>query len=656
MTYFKHITLLLLTCFVFGGFFCARAEKKVALIVGNQNYDDENFDNLPTCINDAKEMNRVLTGLGYSTIVAYDATKDEMLKAIDQFARQIKNADVAVFFFSGHATCIGRDLYMVPSRSGFLASSLSDQLVRVTNVRGLMEKNSRLSLLFLDACRDDATTDSGKTKGQRTPANLGLSGSSNDLNSSKATGCMIFYATQDGRKASIGNGSLSPFTQALTRHLTDGDEFRTVWSVIKKEVVAIAPNQCPSSEDTYANDFYFNPTGAKNSAPVSSSKSNSDTKKRITIYTNATNATIDFYGKQYNDGQPLIFEKGKSYVYKITADGYQPYIGKIDVTEDTPNVVNITLAKTEPAKLYITTNRDVSVYMDGKYVGSTYNKTATVTTVSGRHSIRLTANNCAEYNADVDLKKGNNYKYYALIKYQAKYWDWDEDYDGSQYVSYHFSPEYQIGLSYLYRPEDSRFSYGAFVGLSTGLFKGIKLTSAYSESYTETTLSYTMEIGGVSSQYLETTTLESDKPIKTYNEDIDPDHKVKKYDANALILANFGYNPCNGIIFEAGVGAGYHQDKLYLPFTSYLTKTVTQNLNTGEYVGEPKYGYIQGTGETWFHKNTKWSPAFRLGAKALIPLDGWDTYFLSVGGGYTFLFNNSKYSSWDATLGFAWTF
>lgn len=167
------------------------AESRFALIIGNQNYNGSaGFVTLPTCINDAKEMDKVLRGLGFKTIVASDANKDEMLKAIDQFASLSKNADVAVYFFSGHATRIGGDLYMVPSRSEFLTSSLSDQLVKVANVRNIMERNANLSILFLDACRDGATTDMGITKNQKSPSNVGNRNNNAPLSSPK--GCMIW--------------------------------------------------------------------------------------------------------------------------------------------------------------------------------------------------------------------------------------------------------------------------------------------------------------------------------------------------------------------------------------------------------------------------------------------------------------------------------
>lgn len=364
---------------------------------------------------------------------------------------------------------------------------------------------------------------------------------------------------------------------------------------------------------------------------------------------------MDIYGKEYSLNQPISFKRGESYVFTVDAPGYEKYSDKIDVDKST-DVININLKKVEQARLIVSSNKNASVYIDSKYVGEVHKgDPLSLQSTSGTHSIKLTANNCYPYETEINLSPGNNRKYFTIERRIPHYWDWD-NYDGAHYFSYHFSPQYQIGFNYLYRPEESDFSYGLFLSSSIGLFKGIGGIEPYSYAYASTDVTYTIEVNGEIVKYRETSSLVSDTPIDKYSEEIDPNHEAKKYDSNALILANFGYNPCNGLLIEAGVGAGFHQDKYYLPYTSYMTKTTTTNEITGELVGEPKYEYIKGGGSKWFRQNSKWSPALRLGAKALIPLDGWDKYFLTIGGGYTFQFMNNKYSSWDATIGIAWTF
>lgn len=636
---------------VFISSFCNMyADKKVALIIGNDDYPDSRYGSLRTCINDADRMDFVLKSIGFTTYIAKDCDQKEMSKTFSEFSKSSKNADVAVFFYSGHAKNIGGESYMIPGKTIFGSEIQRSDLVSVADIRDIMEKNSRLSLIFLDACRDGAYTRvKGTTKGERIMPTVTSS-------NNKPVGSMVFYATQFGDKATVGDGILSPFTKVLSEHLTDGDEFMTVWRNIKEQVPAESSGQNPDEEGFYTNGFWFNPVGSRLVAPPANPINKPNKYKYITINTNIPKAKINIYGSTFTSGSPIPCEIGKNYVFTITESGYQPFSGKIQV-DTSPEIIDVKLAKAEYAEVKIYTNTEAAVYLDNKLVGISYpTNPLVVETQSGKRNIELKANGYYSSKKSEYIDAGKNSLYFNLPRDYPPFWSWDGDIQGTQYISYHFSPNYQLGLNYLYRPEDSRISYGLYLSGSTGLFKGVRMIELYSYSYVGTDITYSVDENGTLVKYRETSSLVSDKPIDKYSEDIDPDHEAKKYDANALILANFGFNPCNGILIEAGLGAGYHQDRYYLPYTSYMTKTVTTNLNTGTIVGEPQYGYIRGGGDKWFKQDSKWSPAFRLGAKALIPLGGWDTSFLTLGGGYTFQFTNMKYSSWDATIGFAWTF
>jgi len=630
------------------------ANDKVALLIGNKNYADANFQALPTCINDAYAMEQALKDLGFTTLVVTDANKDEMLDAFDRFADMTKGAKVALYYYSGHATNLGGELFMVPSKTSFRKNSLSDQFVRVANIRDLMAENSTLSLLFFDACRDGATSGAQQTK-SRTKVTAKPS-------NREASGYMLFYATQSGKTATVGNGLLSPFTSVLIEHLGDGDEFRDVWQNIKTEVPAIAQGQYPSSEETYGGSFYFNPSGTKTAAPDANSNTfvqvNEQGTRSITISTNVPGSKIDFYGKQYNSDKPLTYKIGKKYTYTINVDGYLPYTGILDVNEYTPNNIYITLERSKPAVLNLICNRDkANVYLDGNYIGF-YKKGQSfpIETVSGKHSLKVTANGCTTYETELDINAGKDYKSVTLSsnKNTPAFFDWDGDVDGSQGIGYHYSPKYQIGLSYFYRFQESRFSLGAILATSTGLYRETGV-QAYSYSYVDSDRTYTVDENGNQVTYREQTKYQF-LDGNHYSEGNDPYKEAKTYDANFLVLANVGYNVCNGIMLEAGFGAGYHQDKIHMPSLYVKGVTTTTNLTTGQEVGIPKVDYIKQSGSKWYNENSKWSPAARLGAKFFIPLDDWDSNYITLGGGYTLLFSNSKQSSWDINLGYVWTF
>lgn len=615
----------------------ASADNKVALIIGNEDYSSLNFSNLTTPVNDAKEMNQKLTKLGFETIVLYNGSREEILDAINRFGKKTQNADVGVFYYSGHATSINYINYLVPCKTSLHPETLIDECVTVKTIQLMMKRNCRLSLLFLDACRNDPRiSDDSPTKDIKFPTNIG-----NKSKDNKPEGLMICYATENGQTASTGHGSLSPFTKSLSKHLYDLGEFRSVWETIKKEV-SIISNQNPTSEGSYTNDFYFNPRGIfKPSTNIS--------KMPIQLNVNPSYAKIDFSGTTYDAGQSLIFNIGSSYTYTIKADGYQPQTGKIDVNANSPSVMYFTLKKLENATLKIACeNTSALVIWDGDYIG--YTPLAINTTV-GSHDLKLIATKFYNYESKVDVAPGINRISRRLTRKNPDYWGWNKDWSNGCFnlISYHFSPKYQLGLSFLHCLEDSRFSYGGIISTSLGFYRGWQITQS-----TSTHIGSNVEVDQSDGQIHTTTTVYGDKEV--YSEAIDPYNEAKKYDVNVSLLFNLGYNICTGVVLEAGVGAAYHRDKYYMSDTYKIQKTITTSIITGETIGDPVYKYTKQNKDQWFRQNTKWSPAVRLGTKFFIPLDGFDNYCITLGGGYTYIPINNKFSSWDINTGFLWYF
>lgn len=426
-----------------------------------------------------------------------------------------------------------------------------------------------------------------------------------------------------------------------------------MWKHIKDEVAAIAPGQYPDEEDFYENSFYFNAVGSKTTAPKTTPTSNPNKYKNITIVSNVPGARVNIYGSTFDSGKPISFEKGRNYVFTIEVDGYQRYSGIIDV-DKSPLTVNANLVKAQHADLYVSANKKADVYLDKQFVGQTIPGTPMlVETMSGRHDIKLTAKGYWDREETVELIPGKNSKEFKLIKDIPDFWDWDTFYE-THAVTYLFSPKYQIGLSYMYRPENSRWSFGAILAGSAELLKPISFTS-YSYSQPDQTITYTKDENGIPVTYRETTTGSALLPDK-YSEEIDPFHEVKIKNSNALILGNAAFNICNGIQIEAGLGAGYHKDIYHMPYVAIKETTTVTNVATGATVGEPQISYRKEKATLTYKGDPKWSPAARLGARFFIPLDGWDSRFITLGAGYTFLFSNSKQSSWDVNIGYLWSF
>src|ERR1700731_1954914 len=90
----------------------AFADKRVALVIGNGAY--KHAPQLPNPLNDAQDVVGVLKRNGFETIVGIDLDKSGMDEIEIRFARAAHNADVALFYYSGHAMQFSGINYLVP--------------------------------------------------------------------------------------------------------------------------------------------------------------------------------------------------------------------------------------------------------------------------------------------------------------------------------------------------------------------------------------------------------------------------------------------------------------------------------------------------------------------------------------------------------------
>lgn len=642
---------LLLFLLIFLPFLCV-AQDKIALIIGNNDYQGRLYNDLPTCTNDAEEMNKCLIALGYQTIIIKDATREEILNAFKSLDKQLNNnISVGVFYYSGHASYIDNDYCIIPAKTEIEINSLKNDCIDIKQIATSLKKKCNFSFLFFDACRDSQTS-SDDFKGI---ANLQQTACIDDIHNQQ----FICYATGKGDVARVGKGRLSPFTKVLTSHIFDNKSFARIWKEsIMIEVPILANGQYPVIENTFDEDnvhFCFNESGVKSIYDANQNPYNN--KVGITFNVNPK-SKIKFGNQLYDSGKELIFNIGSTYTYTIEHIGYETYSGVIDVNNSTPSCININLNPTREAKLKVICEKptNAKVYIDGIYKGLS---PITITTTSGKHDIKVVADRYYSKSTKIELIPGENKPYKVMLTKNIPDWFDFDDYSGAHHFNYHFSPKYQIGLSYMFRIDGTRFSIGAMLASSTGFYKGLDLSTITVSTSTSISTSITTTVddgyGNIVSATVKTSTTSGGINDK-YSSEIDPYDEAKQYDANLLFLGNFGFNICNGMMLEAGIGGAYQQKRYYMSDTYTVTKTTTINNLTGELIGKPQYEYNSLGQDKWYKGENKWSLAIRLGAKFFIPLDNFGEYSITLGGGYTYLPMNHKYSSYDVTVGFCWYF
>jgi len=223
-------------------------------VIGNSKY--KNVTPLANPGNDAKLVAAALKSAGFLVIgggAQTDLDKPKFDELVAKFGQSIADADVALFYYSGHGLQVGGVNYLVPvSANPTRVQDLDFQMVSADVILHQMTgAGTKLNIVVLDACRNNPF------------GGRGLRATGGGLAEMHAPeGTLISYATQPGNVASDGDGRDSPFTLALVDSLRQPGMdllrmFNRVGVQVKKST---SGNQQPwLASSPLEGDFFFTP-------------------------------------------------------------------------------------------------------------------------------------------------------------------------------------------------------------------------------------------------------------------------------------------------------------------------------------------------------------------------------------------------------------
>lgn len=241
----------------------ASAEKRVALVIGNSAY--AHTAPLKNPSNDATDMTATLRSLGFEVIDGTDLTKREMMSRIRTFADKVRGADVGLFFYAGHGLQVDGRNYLAPVDASLKSDvDLDFEAVELNLVLKQLERSAPLSLVFLDACRDNPLAQNLAVASRSLSIGRGLA------QVEKAVGMMIAFATQPGNVALDGEGRNSPYTSALLKHIgAQGQSINDVMIEVRRDVLQQTDGkQVPWENSSLTGQFYFKPSAAQAGTPT----------------------------------------------------------------------------------------------------------------------------------------------------------------------------------------------------------------------------------------------------------------------------------------------------------------------------------------------------------------------------------------------------
>jgi hypothetical protein len=253
---------------VMGSVPVAFADNRVALVIGNGAY--RNAVHLPNPPNDARAVANSLTRSGFDVILGLDLDKNRTDELAIQFARKAREADVAVFYYSGHAMQFSGINYLVPVDAKLTDEADLRRLMRVDEIVVDLQQAKNLRILVLDACRDNPLADTLKRS-------IGLTRSASMQHGlakiDSPQGMIVAYATQAGQTAEDGEGQHSPYTAAFLKHIETQEEIGTVFRRIASDVYDKTKHaQLPEVSLSLIGEFYLQgkPPSTSVAAPISS--------------------------------------------------------------------------------------------------------------------------------------------------------------------------------------------------------------------------------------------------------------------------------------------------------------------------------------------------------------------------------------------------
>ena len=236
-------------------------EKRFALVVGNSQYEHATVLNNP--LNDAVKMAASLERLGFAVQVRADCGINDFGKELRNFVRRLDGADVGLFFYSGHALQFDGENYLVPVDALLEEPDDLEQLtLKLSQQLLLMRSLARVSLIFLDACRDNPFKLSLPDETDGTRRVLIRKRGLKEIDEDELKGALVAFSAEQGYTAADGEeGELSPFTRELLEHIErPGLEITAMMRSVRQAVQAsTSGKQTPWSSDSLTAEFYFTP-------------------------------------------------------------------------------------------------------------------------------------------------------------------------------------------------------------------------------------------------------------------------------------------------------------------------------------------------------------------------------------------------------------
>lgn len=142
----------------------AGAQKRLALVVGNNNY--ESVPKLDRAVNDAAAVGSALQSLGFQVSLARDVRRRDFIRHISAFLSRVEQGDFVLLYYAGHGVEIRGVNYVLPTdvppiKEGEEAVLTSEAIATDKILSDVEARGAGTTVVVLDACRDNPFKNGG---------------------------------------------------------------------------------------------------------------------------------------------------------------------------------------------------------------------------------------------------------------------------------------------------------------------------------------------------------------------------------------------------------------------------------------------------------------------------------------------------------------
>jgi uncharacterized caspase-like protein len=224
---------------------------RLALVIGNGHYPDANAP-LTQSINDARALSSSLRKNGFDVDMVEDATKDDMVRAVNRLKSRIKRDTVVMLFFGGYGVQAGRESYMLPVDAViWKENDVRRQGVSIEGVLDMMkEQGAKAKLVVVDASR-------------RNPYERRFRSYSHGLAPISATdNALILSSASPGKVVDDGKGEHSVLVSEFLNNLNAQGSAESVFNKTRLAISrASEGDQVPSVSSSLLEDVHFGEAG-----------------------------------------------------------------------------------------------------------------------------------------------------------------------------------------------------------------------------------------------------------------------------------------------------------------------------------------------------------------------------------------------------------